>query len=121
MGVYVSVRGWLECDERQLVAVREVISSHEDGHYSNGWSLPRQRVNWTGYVFYGADVRASALDRLAEQMGEIARIPASDGDGDRVTVLFLVSHEVDGMTEWQIREGRLVVSPGSDRYQYLDE
>ncbi|MCY9784612.1 hypothetical protein KIK06_11990 [Nocardiopsis sp. EMB25] len=121
MGVYVAVRGWLECDEKQLVAVREVISSHEDGHHSHGWGLPRQHVNWTRYVFYGADVRASALDGLVEQMREIARIPASDDDGDRVTGLFLVSHEVDGMTEWQLRNGRLVVSPGDDRYRYLDE
>lgn len=43
MGVYVSIRGWLECDETQLTAVREVIASHEDNHYSNGWGSPRRR------------------------------------------------------------------------------
>ncbi|MBB4795980.1 hypothetical protein [Streptomyces nodosus] len=62
MGVYVSVRGWLECDETQLAAAQEIISSHTDEHYSSGWTTPRQRVNWTSYLFYGADIRESALD-----------------------------------------------------------
>src|SRR5262245_50412019 len=57
MGGYVSVRGWMECDETQLATVQEIISSHADDHYSNGWSTPRQQVNWTCYLFYGADIR----------------------------------------------------------------
>ncbi|MFC9247499.1 hypothetical protein ACFT7S_26885 [Streptomyces sp. NPDC057136] len=120
MGIYVSVRGWLECDERQLAAAQEIISSHHDDHYSNGWGTPRQHVNWTHYLFYGADLRQSALDRLVDQVGEIARIPASDDDGDRIRGLFLASHEVDGTTEWQVREGHLFVSPGNARHRYLD-
>ena len=48
MGIYVSVRGWLECDEQQLAAIGET---------------PRRHVNWTHYVFFGADMRESALDR----------------------------------------------------------
>ncbi|WP_251096401.1 hypothetical protein [Streptomyces sp. Caat 7-52] len=121
MGVYVSVRGWLECDKTQLAAVQEVISTHADEHYSNGWSTPRQQVNWTHYIFYGADIRESALDWFTNQITEIARIPASDGDGDRIRGLFLASHEVDGTTEWQVRDGRLVISSADARHQYLDE
>ncbi|WP_327071276.1 hypothetical protein [Kitasatospora sp. NBC_01302] len=120
MGVYVSVRGWLECDEKQLVAVEQVLASHADDHYFDGWSTPRRQINWTRYIFYGADIRASALDWFAEQIREIARIPASDDDGDLVRGLFLVGHEVDGTSEWQVREGRLfITSAGADRH-YLD-
>jgi hypothetical protein len=119
MGVYVSVRGWLECDETQLVAVQEIISSHEDKHYSNGWGSPRQHVNWTHYIFYGADIRESALDWFIGQIREIARLPASDEDGDLVQGLFLASHEVDGTTEWQVRDGQLFTSPADIRHQYL--
>lgn len=54
MGIYVSVRGWLECDKRQLVAVQENISSHEEDRYSSGWGAPRRHVNWTHYIFLGA-------------------------------------------------------------------
>ncbi|MFF3861421.1 hypothetical protein [Streptomyces sp. NPDC002209] len=119
MGVYVSIRGWLECDETQLVAVRKVVSSHEDDHYSNGWGSPRQHINWAHYIFYGADIRASALDWFMDQIKEIARIPASD-DGDFVQGLFLISHEVDGTSEWQVREGQLFSSPVDTRHRYLD-
>lgn len=41
----------------------------------------------------------------------IARIPASDDDGDRIRGLFFAGHEVQGTTEWQVRDGRLVRSP----------
>ncbi|MFE3431137.1 hypothetical protein [Streptomyces sp. NPDC059171] len=121
MGVYVAVRGWLECDEKQLATVQEIISSHADDHYSSGWSTPRQQVNWTSYIFYGADIRESALDWLMNQIREIARVPASDDDGDLIRGLFLASHEVDGTTEWQVRDGELVISPADTRHQYLGE
>lgn len=121
MGVYVAVRGWLECDETQLATVQAIISSHTDDHYSAAWSTPRQQVNWTRYIFYGADIRESALDWFMNQLREIARIPASDDDGDLIRGLFLASHEVDGTTEWQVREGQLVISPADTRHQYLGE
>ncbi|WP_329264969.1 hypothetical protein [Streptomyces pseudovenezuelae] len=119
MGIYVAVRGWLECDKEQLAAAQEIISSHEDGHYSHGWGAPGRPVNWTHYLFYGADIRESAVDWLMHQIRDMARIPANE-DGDRVTGLFLASHEIDGMTEWQVREGRLLISPGDGRHRYLD-
>ncbi|MFJ3205936.1 hypothetical protein [Streptomyces sp. NPDC086989] len=121
MGVYVSVRGWLECDGTQLATIQKIISAHADNHYSNGWSTPRQQVNWTHYLFYGADIRESALDWFMNQLQEIARVPASDDDGDFVRGLFLAGHEVDGTMEWQVRDGRLVMSAADARHRYLDE
>lgn len=120
MGVYVSIRGWLECDQKQLAAIREIISAHDDDHYSHGWGLPRRHFNWTCYAFYGGDVRELAVSWLLDQLTEIARVPASDEDGDRVRGLFLASHEIDGTSEWQIREGRVLISPADDRHRYLD-
>jgi hypothetical protein len=40
VGVYVSVRGWLECDQKQLDAVQAIITSRDDNHYTGGWGLP---------------------------------------------------------------------------------
>jgi hypothetical protein len=120
VGIYVSVRGWLQCDQRQLAAIQENISSKDDGHYTGGWGLPRQHFNWTYYVFYGGDIREQAVDWLLDQLRDIAQLPASDEDGDRVQGLFLASHEVEGMSEWQIRGGEVVISPADTRYQYLD-
>ncbi|MFI9046075.1 hypothetical protein [Streptomyces sp. NPDC053427] len=120
MGLYVSIRGWLECDATQLVSVQEIISSPAEDHYSNGWSTPRQHVNWTHYIFYGADIRESALDWFMNQIRQIARIPAPDDDGDLIRGLFLASHEVDGTAEWQVREGQLFIAAADARHQYLD-
>ncbi|MFF9039021.1 hypothetical protein ACF090_26545 [Streptomyces sp. NPDC014892] len=120
MGTYVSVRGWLECDETQLAAAQEIIAAHDDDHYTHGWGAPRRHVNWTHYLFYGADIRDSALDWFTDQIRAIARIPASDADGDLVRGLFLVGHEVEGTAEWQVRDGRLLITPADIRHRYLD-
>jgi len=56
-----------------------------------------------------------------EQLRLIAAIPASDADGDRVRGLFLASHEVEGMAEWQIRGDALHVTVIDARFKYLDE
>jgi hypothetical protein len=120
VGAYVSVRGWLECDARQLAAVQEIIASHDDDHCSGGWGAPRRHINWSHYLFYGADIRESALEWFIGQVREIARIPASDEDGDLVVGLFFVSHEGKGTAEWQVRDGGLFISPAGGRFQYLD-
>jgi hypothetical protein len=120
VGVYVSVRGWLECDEKQLEAIQSIIDSHDDDRYTGGWGLPRRPFNWTSYVFYGGDIREQALDWLLDQLRDIARIPASDADDDLVCGLFLATHEVDGMSEWQIRDGQVLITAADSRYRYLD-
>jgi hypothetical protein len=120
VGVYVSVRGWLECDEKQLDAIEAIVVSGDDNPYAGGWGLPRRPFGWISYVFYCGDVREQAVDWLLDQLGDIARIPASDADGDRVRGLFLASHEVDGMSEWQIRDGQVFITPADGRYRYLD-
>jgi hypothetical protein len=119
VGTYVSIRGWLECDEQQLAAIRAIITAHDEGFYSNGWGTPRRHINWTHYLFYGADIRESELDWFREQVQEIAAVPAN-ADGDHITGLFFASHEVTGMSEWQIRDGQVHIAPGDDRHRYLD-
>jgi hypothetical protein len=120
VAVYVSIRGWLECDEEQVAAIQDIVSTGDGGLYSGGWSFPREPFNWIRYVFFGGDVRQEAIPGFLGHLVEIARIPASDSDNDLVLGLFLASHEVDGMEEWQIRDGQVLVSPADARYQYLD-
>jgi hypothetical protein len=120
VAVYVSIRGWLECDDEQLAAIREIVSTGGDDLYPGGWAFPRAPFNWTRYVFFGGDVRQETVVGFLGQLGEIARIPASDPDNDLVLGLFLASHEVDGMDEWQIRDGQVLASPADVRYRYLD-
>lgn len=119
MGVFVSIRGWLECDERQLAAVRQVIADHSDEHYSGGWGFPNRHFNWTYYVFYGGDVRESAVDWFMEQLRSMAAIPASDEDGDRVLGFFVASSEVAPQVEWQVRGGSVTTRRTDHRLDYL--
>ncbi|MGI5249632.1 hypothetical protein [Actinacidiphila glaucinigra] len=122
MGVYVSIRGWLECDEQQLAAaVRRVIADPSDGHYSDGWGFPARHFNWTLYVFYGGDVRVSAVDWFMDQLRAMAAIPASDEDGGGVRGLFVVSSEVAAQVEWQVRDGSVTVRPAEAGLAYLAE
>ncbi|WP_216210928.1 hypothetical protein [Amycolatopsis aidingensis] len=83
--------------------------------------MPTKPVNWTCYIFYGGDIRQQAVDWLLDQLRAIARLPASDADDDLVRGMFLASHEIDGMSEWQIRGGQVHITSADDRYRYLDD
>ncbi|MGW0993356.1 hypothetical protein ACWD5V_08615 [Streptomyces sp. NPDC002523] len=122
MGVYVTIRGWLECDDPQLERIRAITSAVDaDPVYRGGWTFPERQCAWRSVVFFGADMRAQDVGAVLDQLRVLARVPAFDEDGDRVVGLFVVSHEVDGRQEWQVREGRVVTADLGSRYAYLDE
>ncbi|MGW7238593.1 hypothetical protein [Streptomyces sp. NPDC054804] len=122
MGVFVRIRGWLECDDQQLAQVEEIVQADDaDRTYSGGWAFPPRQYNFVNWVFFGADMRARSVDWFLDRLRRVARIPASDDDDDRITGLFFVSHEVDGMSEWQVRDGTVVIRPASEGYRFLDE
>ncbi|MER8062483.1 MULTISPECIES: hypothetical protein [unclassified Streptomyces] len=56
-----------------------------------------------------------------EQLRRVARFPASDEDDDLITGLFLVSHETDGMSEWQVRGGTVVIGIPSGAYRFPND
>ncbi|MFF1483897.1 hypothetical protein ACIGZH_08445 [Streptomyces sp. NPDC058319] len=119
MAVYVSVRGWVECDNSQLAAVKEIIASNADGHYSGGWGFPVQPFNWTSYVFYGGDIREGSVAWLLDQLREMAALPPANEDLPEVQGLFMLTHEVDGLAEWQVRGGGVHAVAGDEGHQYL--
>lgn len=119
VGVYVSIRGWIQCDDAQRELIKQVVSADPDDLYNRGWTYS-SGPSWTRYVFYGADIREQAVDWFLDQLCRIAALPASDDDNDRVCGLFLASHEVDGMVQWQVRNGQVIAAPVSG-YEFLDE
>ncbi|MEU5308382.1 hypothetical protein [Streptomyces sp. NPDC021562] len=119
MAVYVSVRGWLECDQAQLSMVKEIIAKSADEHYSGGWGFPARPFNWTSYVFYGGDIQEGDVSWLRDQLAEMAILPPSDEADADVQGLFMLTHELEGLTEWQIRDKGVHAFPGDERHQYL--
>ncbi|MFG2971346.1 hypothetical protein ACGFZS_49600 [Streptomyces sp. NPDC048288] len=119
MAVYVFVRGWLECDQAQLAAMKEIIAKHAGDHYSGGWGFPAHPFNWTSYVFYGGDIQEGGVSWLRDQLAEMAVLPPADEAGTEVQGLFMLTHEVEGLTEWQIRDRGVHEFPGAERHQYL--
>jgi hypothetical protein len=119
VGTYITIHGWLECDTRQLDLIRQIISDEPDD-YNDGWAFPKRQFNWSCHAFYGASIRTSARDWFLEQLRRIAALPASNADNDRVLGLFLASHEQEGMSEWQVREGEVHIAPADPKYAYFD-
>lgn len=120
MGAYVSVRGWVECTGVQFARVREVVRAEADATYGGGWAFPERRYNWSDFAFYGASIRESGVGAFLRQVKLIAAVPA-DEDGERVVGLFFVSHETEGLSEWQVRDGGVHIRTAVEGYSYLDE
>lgn len=108
MGMYVSVRGWVELDFAQKPYAERVIEAYEDGLYSGGWAWPAKPFNWTLYLFYGGDVRESALPEIRAQVEELAALPPVDEDGDRPQGVFVLTDERGQARCWQMRDGTVL-------------
>ena len=72
MGMYASVRGWLEADRRQRAAVEAVIEAAHRDLYSGGRAFPERPFNRALYVFYGGDIREAELPWLRAQVETMA-------------------------------------------------
>ncbi|WP_437734317.1 hypothetical protein [Sorangium sp. So ce1335] len=72
MSYFYSVRGWLEISPDAFSDVIAIISTmRERWHgneraqlYMNGWCWSSEPVNWTRYIFYGADVVEEGVGML---------------------------------------------------------
>jgi hypothetical protein len=79
MAYYYSLRGWLETNPDDFAIVTQKLvqlcqSYPEDSQfalYMKGWSWSNDQVNWTRYIFYGADVQAEGLDLIEAVLAAI--------------------------------------------------
>ncbi|GAA2307960.1 hypothetical protein GCM10010149_67470 [Nonomuraea roseoviolacea subsp. roseoviolacea] len=110
MGTWIYVRGWLEFYGQRAEA-EHIIRRGE----SKGWTFPEG--GWLNAACYARGVRDA--DEVLTTLRQIAALPPVDEDGDRVCGLFFAFHEVNGQEEWQIRDGDVLISPASPRYDYL--
>lgn len=111
MGMYVSVRGWIELDHRQRQDAERIIERSPDDHYSGGWGWPQKPFNWTLNLFYGGDIRESAIPEIRDQVKQLALLPPTDEDGDRPRGLFIVNDERGHIESWQVQHGEVLSVP----------
>ncbi|ARA92660.1 hypothetical protein AWN76_005435 [Rhodothermaceae bacterium RA] len=90
MGDYTSIRGWIGCRDSMVEPIREVIrraperaeqmemSRDQAEFYNQGWVVPDDHINWTHYLFYGADVRTYYSGYIRAQLEEIAQLSEQD-------------------------------------------
>ncbi len=114
MGMYASVRGWLEVDHQHRDDVESVIAAAYRDLCSGGWGFPARPFNWSLYVFYGGDIREDELPWLREQVERMAALPAVDDDGDMPVGLFVLSDERGAVRVWEIRDGMVHDRPGPE-------
>ena len=81
MAYYYSVRGWLEADSETFEAAtrlierrRQAASDQQEALYLQGWTWSAAGVNWTRYLFYGADVQEDGLDLLRALLDELCAL-----------------------------------------------
>jgi hypothetical protein len=106
--MYVAVRGWLEVDHKQREQVEQIVARHGQDAYPGGWAFPVKPFNWTLYVFYGGDIRESAVAPFRDLVAELARLAPVDEDLDMPDGFFLLSDERQQATAWTIRDGKLI-------------
>jgi hypothetical protein len=114
MGMYVSVRGWLQVDHKQRRAVESIIAAEHRELYSGGWGFPASPFNWSLYVFYGGDVREAELPWLEHQVSQLAALPPVDDDGDMPVGLFVVSDERGAVSVWEVSAGSVSGRPAPE-------
>ena len=97
MGVYVSIRGWIETCVEQLPLIRAVIEQDEDeiGDYTHSWCFPAAGGGFSCFVFFGCTVRTVAVESLRAQVRRIAEtVKTYDGESvDFPEGDFLLEHE----------------------------
>nr|CEL14600.1 hypothetical protein [Kibdelosporangium sp. MJ126-NF4]CTQ96771.1 hypothetical protein [Kibdelosporangium sp. MJ126-NF4] len=114
------MRGWLECDNDQLDGIKAIIAAHDKGwDYSKYWAFP-ELGSLGQFAFYGGSIREQATDWLLDQIREMATLTGVDEDNPWVHGMFLASHEVDGMSEWLVSGGQLVITPADPKYHPFD-
>ena len=128
MGHYVSVRGWIECDKSNFSAIEKVIDKYRMDFlkysisqeiaelYQKGWQIPKDVINWTAYVFYGADIRQYNLDFIKDQIIEIGKI-----DEDIRAYFFIDDDENIENYNWKLLEGVLLEFQRENIEQYLSD
>ena len=121
MANYSSICGWLQVSSNMSIEIERIVrafkpraleyglSSEQADLYLQGFLFQRQQINWSSFVFYGAEIQTSAIRFMEDLVKEIAET-VLDRDGDYADYprgLFHVDDEnEDAMIVWLVAHGK---------------
>lgn len=122
MGTYAQVHGWFEVSDELVPLIKDVIeeipslaakaktNAGSIELYQHGWHIG-EVINWTRYIFFGADIRSYYIDFYKEIFSRIALLQVRDEDNLLIPEgLFYIDSE-DSANErsfvWVIKNGVL--------------
>jgi hypothetical protein len=112
VGLFYSVRGWVEMDEVQCEKLRNLVLNEVDEllvHYNASWHFPTRGGGYSRFAFFGGTVRDCDLPAITQQLKRIGiEVTSYDNDlVDFVEGLFCATHE-DGSHElmWRLNQGK---------------
>lgn len=114
MAKYVSVKGWFECESHQVKNIKKIIDScgtkNYPGNifdnentklYNKGWCYPEEIINWTSYIFYGADIKEYYSGFIKDEIKEVLK------KNTGIDGIFFFCYE-EGETEyWKITDSEI--------------
>lgn len=116
MANYISIKGWLECEYDDINLIKSIISEYAFKKsydtlmdydirtlYNKGWHFQEEVINWTSYIFYGADMKKYCLKFIKDELFAIAKV------NDAIEGLFFIDDEEGESILWKISDGKLIV------------
>ena len=82
MAYFYSLRGWLEVEPDHFPQVIDAVRKQQAGSsgnsklglYAQGWCWNENPINWTRYLFYGADVTEEGLEYFRDLLEMITNM-----------------------------------------------
>lgn len=112
MARYISIRGWLECDHQLVEKIRMIITNYAETRkgdnyetyklYNQGWTFQNNIINWSSYIFYGADIKEYYLEFIRN---EILCILELDED---IEGSFFIDYEEGERERWDIINKKII-------------
>ena len=114
MAYYYSLRGWLETSDESFPRVIERLTELKHAYpedsqfhlYMKGWCWANEQINWTHYVFYGADVQIKGLDLLGIVLDSITAMGCevdgyfrADGEDGIKSFVYTIIDDIWGVRE----------------------
>jgi hypothetical protein len=122
MSKFISIRGWIECDKEYIPKIKDIISYFSKEYskypieqetkdlYQKGWNIPADTINWTAYIFYGADIREYNSDFIKDEITAIA-----ESNKEIEGYFFVDDDEGEKKLYWRVYNGKIIETERSDK------